>query len=144
MTRKSQLWPLALLALSPSLFAQAIPGAGAQLRQLTPPPPARPAEPSIHIEEGTAPAAPGTASASVLVTQLQIAGARVYSEQELLQVAAFVPGSTLTLEQLQAMAARITARYRKDGYFVARAYLAAQDVSNNVVTITVSEGHYGK
>jgi hemolysin activation/secretion protein len=55
-----------------------------------------------------------------------------------------VPGSTLTLEQLQAMAARITARYRKDGYFVARAYLAAQDVSNNIVTITVSEGRYGK
>ena len=55
----------------------------------------------------------------MLVNELHFAGAEVYSEQELLQVAAFVPGSTLTLEQLQAMAARITARYRKDGYFVA-------------------------
>jgi hemolysin activation/secretion protein len=42
------------------------------------------------------------------------------------------------------MAARITAHYRSHGYFVARAFLPAQEVSDNVVTIAVSEGHYGK
>jgi len=144
MKRTNQLWPLALLALSPSLFAQAIPGAGAQLRQITPPAPPQSAQPAIRIEEGTEPISPGVSSESVLVKQLQVTGAQAYSEQELLQVAAFVPGSVLTLAQLQAMAARITAHYRSDGYFVARAYLPAQQISNNVVTIAVREGHYGK
>jgi hemolysin activation/secretion protein len=144
MKRTPQLWPLALLALSPSLFAQVIPGAGTQLRQLTPPPPARPAEPAIKIEEGSTAVTPGVATESVRVDQLHIAGAQAYTEQELLQVTAFVPGSTLTLSELQAMAARITARYRQDGYFVARAFLPSQDISNHVVTITVSEGRYGK
>ena len=144
MKRTPQLWPLALLALSPSLFAQVIPGAGTQLRQLTPPPPARPAEPAIRIEEGSTAAAPGVATESVRVEQMHISGAQAYTEQELLQVAGFVPGSTLTLAELQAMAARITARYRKDGYFVARAYLPSQDISNHVVTIAVGEGRYGK
>ena len=65
----------------------------------------------------------GVASASVLVNQLRIADAQVYSEQQLLQVAAFTPGSVLSLADLQAMAARITAHYREHGYFVARAYL---------------------
>jgi hemolysin activation/secretion protein len=144
MKRSTQLWPLALLALSPSLFAQVIPGAGTQLRQVTPPPPPPRAEPAIRIEEGSEPAAPSVASASVLVNELRITGAQAYPEPELLQVAAFTPGAVLTLAELQAMAARITAHYRKDGYFVARAYLPAQDVSNHVVTIAVSEGQYGK
>jgi hemolysin activation/secretion protein len=42
------------------------------------------------------------------------------------------------------MASLITEHYRSNGYFVARAYLPVQDVSNHVVTIAVSEGTYGK
>ena len=144
MKLKPQLWPLALLALSPSLLAQVIPGAGAQLRQITPPPPPPLVEPAIRIEEATGPAPPGAASASVLVNQLHFEGAHVYSEQELLQIAAFKPGSTLSLADLEAMAARITAHYRSHGYFVARAYLPAQEVSEHRVTIAVREGQYGK
>jgi hemolysin activation/secretion protein len=144
MKLKTQLLPLALIALSPSLLAQTIPGAGTQLRQLTPPPPPQPAKPAIRIEEAAAPAPSSAVSASVLVKQLRFSGTHVYSEQELLQVAAFTPGSLLSLAELQAIAGRITAHYRSHGYFVARAYLPAQEVSDNVVTIAVSEGRYGK
>jgi hemolysin activation/secretion protein len=144
MKLKIQLLPLALMALSPSLLAQTIPGAGTQLRQLTPPPPPQVSKPAIRIEEAAEPPPPGAASASVLVNQLRISGAHVYTEQELLQVAAFTPGSLLSLSDLQAIAARITAHYRSHGYFVARAFLPAQEVSDNVVTIAVSEGLYGK
>lgn len=42
------------------------------------------------------------------------------------------------------MAAKITAQYAKTGYFVARAYLPAQQIRDNTVTIEVSEGKYGK
>jgi hemolysin activation/secretion protein len=144
MKLKHQLMPLALLALSPSLYAQAIPGAGTQLRQITPPPPPQRSEPAIRIERASEPAAPGAASASVLVSQLRVTEARAFPERELLRITGFKPGTILSLGDLQAMAARITAHYRSHGYFVARAYLPAQDISNHIVTIAVSEGRYGK
>jgi hemolysin activation/secretion protein len=144
MKTKIQLLQLALLALSPSLFAQEIPGAGAQLRQVAPPPPPPVSTPSIRIEEKTGPDSPGADTASVLVNELRITGAHVWPEAELLQVAGFVPGSTLTLAQLHAMADRISAHYRSHGYFVARADLPAQEITNHSVTIAVSEGVYDK
>ncbi len=145
MKSTTKLVPLALLALSQGALAQQIPGAGTQLQQLTPPPTTvDKAPPQIRIEQGAAPATTASASTSVLVSDLQISGAHAYNSAELIRVAQFTPGSQLTLADLQAMAARITQHYRSHGYFVARAFLPAQDISNHVVTITVSEGQYGK
>ena len=73
-----QFMPLALLALSPVLAAQQLPGAGAQLRQVTPPPAPTMSTPSIRIEEKTASSAPGSESASVLVNHLRITGAQAW------------------------------------------------------------------
>jgi len=140
----TKLMPLALLALSQCVLAQQIPGAGTQLNQLPPAAPPQKAEPQIRIEKATSPALPGAASVSVLVNDLQFSGAHVYSTAELLQIARFTPGSQLTLADLNAMALRITEHYRSKGYFVARAYLPAQDISSHVVTIAVVEGNYGK
>ena len=42
------------------------------------------------------------------------------------------------------MTSKITERYRSNGYFVAQAYLPAQEISDGVVTIAVVEGQYGK
>lgn len=52
----------------------------------------------------------------------------------------------LTFNQLQRIATIITKYYREQGYFVARAYIPAQNVlqNNNVVEITVLEGTYGE
>lgn len=144
MHMKLKLLPLALLALIPNSFAQQIPGAGAQLTQLPHPATPQQTEPRIQIEEATSPAAPGAASVSVVVSDLQFTGAQVYSATELLKIARFTPGSNLTLQDLQAMAARITEHYRSHGYFVARAYIPAQDITSHVVTIAISEGRYGK
>jgi hemolysin activation/secretion protein len=68
----------------------------------------------------------------------------VYSEATLLALTGFVPNTELTLADLQEMAARISKYYRQNGYFVARAFLTAQNVQDNIITITVSEGQYGK
>ena len=141
---KLKLLPLAMLALSQSLLAQQIPGAGSQLRQLETPPVPQKTEAKIRIEEATSPPPSDAVSASVLVNELQFSGAAVYSSSELLAIARFTPGTELTLQELQAMAARITTHYRNEGYFVARAYLPAQDISNHVVRITVSEGKLGQ
>lgn len=144
MKTRTKLFPLVLLTLSQSLLAQQIPAGGSQLRQLPPVPAPQKAAPEVRIEEATAPAAAGADSVKVMVRELQVSGARAYPSAQLLALTGFVPGSELTLSQLQAMAARITEYYRGNGYFVAQAYLPAQDITDNVVVIAVSEGAYGQ
>ena len=136
--------PLLLLAVGHAVQAQQIPGAGSQLRQLPPPPTAEQAPPEVRIEEATGTTAPGADTVRALVSELQVSGASAYTAAELVAVSGFAPDREYTLTELQAMAARITAHYRGDGYFVARAYLPAQDISDHVVTIAVSEGTYGQ
>ncbi len=142
--KKTKILPLVLLTLSQGAFAQQIPGAGSQLQQLPPSPAVQQAAPKIRIEEATAPATPASESVRVLVKVLHVTGAHVFSEAQLVTVAGFRPGSQLSLADMQVMASRITEFYHRHGYFVARAYLPAQQVTNNVVNIAVSEGRYGK
>lgn len=129
MKTRSKILPLALLALGSSAFAQQPPGAGSQLNQLPPPVDLSRAPPKILVEESTAAVEPGAEGARVLVNELRFTGASTFPEAELQATSGFVPGSEVTLDELQAMAARITALYRERGYFVARAYLPAQDIS---------------
>jgi hemolysin activation/secretion protein len=141
---KIKLLPLILLAFGQGVAAQQIPGAGTQLQQLPPPPPQPAAEPRIRIEEAAAPQAPSADSVRVLVNELRVTGATRFTDAELIAVTQFKPGAELTLSDLEAMAARITAFYRQHGYFVARGYLPAQDVTSHIVTIAIVEGTYGK
>ena len=135
--------PLALVTLGQAAVAQQPPTAGGQLLQI--PPSAAPpkATPEIRIEQSTAPAAAASGQVRILVKTLQVKGAYLYSEVELIALTGFVPGSELTLADLQGMAAKITQHYRSRGYFVAQAYVPAQDINDNAVTILVSEGRYG-
>ena len=135
--------PVVLLVLSQGLMAQQLPGAGSQIQQLPQAPALPKAQPEIRIQESGSPGKPASSTATILVNKLQITGSRVFSEAELLALTGFVPGQ-MTLGDLQAMAGRITDHYRKNGYFVARAYLPAQSVKDNAITIAVSEGTYGK
>lgn len=141
---RSKILPLALLALAHSAHAQQPPpGAGSQLNQLPPRVDLPRDPPRVLIEESTAVVEPGAEGARVLVNEIRFTGARAFPEAELLAAAGFVPGTSSTLAELQAMAARVTAYYRERGHFVAQAYLPAQDISTHVVTIAISEGRYG-
>lgn len=142
--KKSALLPLLLLTFSQGTLAQQIPGAGSQLQQLPPPTTPAPVAPNIRIEQTTAPAAAQADSTRVLVRVLHVSGASVFTEATLVAATGFQPGAQLSMADLQVMAARITDYYHRHGYFVAQAYLPAQQVSDNKVTIAVSEGHYGK
>ncbi|WP_211368461.1 ShlB/FhaC/HecB family hemolysin secretion/activation protein [Pseudoxanthomonas gei] len=139
-----KLLPLLLLALCQGALAQDVPGAGSQLRQLPTPPPLPQAQPRIRIEDNAAATPAADDAASVLVNRLQFTGASAFPAAELVAIAGFTPGAQMTLAQMQAMAARITQHYRGQGYFVARAYLPAQDVTSNALTIAVSEGVLGQ
>ena len=141
---KNKFFPFALLALSQSVFAQQPPSAGSQLRQIPPAPVQQKIAPKIEVQQGAAPAIPATDSQKIIVNRLNVTGANAYSEAELLAVTGFKPGSEMTLADLRGMTARIADYYHRNGYFVAQAYLPAQDIKEGAVTIAVIEGRYGK
>jgi hemolysin activation/secretion protein len=53
-------------------------------------------------------------------------------------------GQELSFEQLDAMTARVTKLYRDHGFFIARAYLPQQELTDGYLEILVLEGHRGK
>ena len=137
------LWPLALLTLGHAALAQQPPSAGSQLQSIPPPPTASPAAPEIRIEHRAAPAPAAASETRIVVSSLRLTGAQRFPQTELIALTGFVPGRELSLPDLQAMADRISAHYRSKGFFVAQAYLPAQDIKDGVVTIAVDEGRYG-
>ncbi|AVO42840.1 ShlB/FhaC/HecB family hemolysin secretion/activation protein [Simplicispira suum] len=141
---KNHLLPFALLALSPAVFAQQPPSAGSQMQQIPPALTPQKAAPVVRIEPSAAPATPASDAVKITVNRLHVTGARVYPEAELLALTGFQPGSELSLGDLRGMALAITQRYRNAGYFVAQAYLPAQEITDGEVTIAVIEGEYGK
>lgn len=94
-----------------------------------------------------APSAPapdtGASGAAIRVESVHITGHTLFSEAELIDASGVTPGSTLTLLDLRNAAAAITHFYNVHGYFLAQAYLPAQDVNQGAVTIAVIEGRYG-
>lgn len=135
---------VAYLIFSQAVLAQVPPSSGSQIQQIPPAPAPQKAIPDIRIEQGGAPAAPGLDRVQFLIQSLRVTGQTLYSEAELIEVSGFRRGGEQTLANLRAMAARIADHYHRNGYFVAQAYLPAQDIKDGAVTITVLEGRYGK
>lgn len=139
---KLSLLTIALLAVGQNVLAQPA-GVGSQLQQI-PPAPAQPRSiPDIRIERNRPLADASPAGVRIAVRTLHVTGETRFTEAELIVVANFQPGRELDLASLRAMAARITDFYNRHGYFVAQAYLPAQNIQDGAVTISVVEGHYG-
>jgi hemolysin activation/secretion protein len=141
---KLKLLTIAMLALSQGAFAQQPPAAGGQLQQIPPPPVPQKPVPDVRIEPGNVPSSPADTQGRIMVNSLRVSDAHVFSEADLVAVAGFKPGTELSLSELRAMAVRIADYYHRNGYFVAQAYLPAQDIKEGAVTIAVIEGRYGK
>ena len=141
---KNKILPFALLAVCQTVLSQQPPNAGSQLQQIPAAPVPQKLAPTIRIEPGSASAAAASDAVKIVVNSLQVTGTLIYPEAELVALTGFQPGSELTLADLRGMASKITQRYRSNGFFIAQAYLPAQEVSNGVVTIAVVEGQYGK
>lgn len=113
--------------------------------QQIPPLPALPsASPQMAVQPRTHRPAPVSQTSAFVAKRLQVTGARAYTESELVKVSGFEPERAVTLQMLSDMADKITQRYRRDGFLVARAYLPAQQIKDGVVTIAVLEGQYGQ
>lgn len=141
---KNRFLPFALLALSPCVFAQQPPSAGSQMQQIPPIPMPQKEAPKVQVEQGAVPAVSEADSVKIVVNRLTVTGAQAYSEADLLAVTGFRPGSELSLSELRGMASKIADYYHQNGYFVAQAYLPAQDIKDGTVTIAVIDGQYGR
>ncbi|HEY0130826.1 MAG TPA: ShlB/FhaC/HecB family hemolysin secretion/activation protein [Allosphingosinicella sp.] len=135
---------IALLAVGQTAPAQQpSPGAGGQLQQIPPAPLPEKAAPDMRVENMQSAPAPAAEGATLRVDKLLVTGNTLFGEAELVAAAAVVPGNDLSLAQLRDAAARIAAFYNERGYFLAQAYLPAQDIKDGAVTVAVVEGRYG-
>lgn len=135
---------LLLLTASKAAEAQLPVGAGGQIQQI--PSRALPQNPVPALPIPQPQAAPVTADSNTRfsVTTLHVIGQTRYPESTLIKIAGFRPGKNWTLQDLMAATQRITNFFNQQGYFVARAYLPPQDITDGVVTIAVIEGRYGQ
>jgi len=126
-------------------LAQIRPDAGQLLEQQRDrvPPPARTDQEVLPREEQPRPAMRGSASLKVQVKRFVISGNRIYSEAELLPTLRESLGKELDFEGLNEAANSVRAFYRANGYFLAQAYLPAQQIKDGVVEIAVLEGRMG-
>ena len=144
MTLNAKFLPLTLLLAIQSTYAVDPPGAGSQLQQIPVAPQLPKAPPAIRVQQGSVPATTVGDTTRITVQRLRISAPPVFAESELLAATGFVPGSELTLGELRAMASRIASYYQNRGYFLAQAYLPAQDIEDGVVAIDVLPGRYGQ
>ncbi|MBM7624510.1 ShlB/FhaC/HecB family hemolysin secretion/activation protein [Sporohalobacter salinus] len=82
----------------------------------------------------------------VLVKKIKVEGNHVISSdklEKLVNTDEFVK-KKLSLAEMEEAATVITKYYREQGYFVARAYIPKQEMKNDILTIAVIEGQYGK
>ncbi len=86
---------------------------------------------------------PGAAGDTVRVSAFRFTGTTVPGSDGLQTLVSEGVGRDLTLTQIEALAARVTAWYRERGYLLARAYVPAQDIAAGVVELAVSEGRIG-
>ena len=82
--------------------------------------------------------------ARVQVSSFRIEGSREVGAAELEALANRQAGKAMTLAELEAVATELTRYYRTRGYFVARVYIPAQEVMNDVIVLRAVEGNYGR
>lgn len=117
-------------------------GGGQILQEVQPPSAPLPTlRPELIIEQPTINQAPP--SAAFLVSHIDIAGNTLLPTAALHVLVKSGEGKSLTLADLNALAARITQYYREHGYLLAQAYIPAQTLNRGTVQIAVLEARYG-
>src|SRR5713101_2969937 len=140
---------LAMVSVSVTAVAQVVPPSDQPGRERfrfeTPAVPlAQPGGPVIALPGVDAP--PGAAETTLVIRQIRIVGATVYSAEQFAELHADLIGETVTLKAVYDLAARITAKYGADGYVLSRAIVPPQqlDPKGAVVRIQVVEGYVEK
>jgi hemolysin activation/secretion protein len=83
---------------------------------------------------------------TIFVKDFKIENAIHINESVLKSLISSFINKELTFSQIEEVTSLITKEYRKEGYFVARAYLPVQNIqeNNNIIIISIIEGNYGE
>jgi len=132
-----------LLAAGPALAQQA-PDAGRVLQDLQLPQQPLPSTLDLQVDAPAAPAGTPEAGEQVELRSVRFQGNSRVASAELQALVAPALGQRHTLAGLRALADRVSAFYREQGYPFARAYLPAQRMVQGELLIEVIEGRYGR
>ena len=77
------------------------------------------------------------------INKVNVTGNAILRDDEIAAMVAPYEGREVTLEDLQKAAAQIQEIYRNKGYFLATAYLPAQELENGVLRMDILEGRLG-
>lgn len=83
-------------------------------------------------------------SVKILIKKFEIKGNTLFSETTLHDLIKQYENKKLTLQELKKVAEVITNYYHVHGFFVAHAYIPAQDINKNTLIIKIVEGKYDK
>ena len=122
---------------------QGVPNSGAILQQVqpAPAPAASTKAPTLQVTPVVQGGLP--ASAPFRVDAIRIVGNTAFPTATLHALVSSAEGTSMTLPQLEALAARITAYYQRNGFPLSRAAIPAQTMAGASVTIQVLEARYG-
>lgn len=140
--RMPLLFPAILLTAAGATHAVAQ-DAGSLLQQVQPAIAPRPAARAPDVQVAPDAAVAPAASAPFAVTRIQITGNNLVPTSVLHALVADQEGRTLTLQQLEPLAQRITEYYRQQGFTLSRAIIPAQTIEDGVVLFQVVEARYG-
>ncbi len=82
---------------------------------------------------------PEAGSSRFLVRRIELRGLRSVEASELGSIVSGFEGKETSLAELEKACSLITDHYRRNGYFLARAYLPEQEITDGTVKIEVSE-----
>ena len=80
---------------------------------------------------------------NIFVKQIKVEGATLLDEQTIRGIISPSENKELTLSEISTLAETITNEYRRRGYITAHAYIPAQEIKEETVTIRVIEGKVG-
>lgn len=80
----------------------------------------------------------------ILIRQIKLTGVTLIKEQTLKTILSKYEGKELTLSEMNQIAENITAKYRKQGYIIAYAYIPPQEIKDGILEIRVMEGKIGE
>ncbi len=105
---------------------------------------AQPGGPAIGVPSLDVP--PGAAETILIIRDISVVGATVYTPAQLAELYSDLIGETVTLKAVYDVAQRITAKYGADGYVLSRAIVPPQqlDPKGATVRIQVVEGYVEK
>jgi hemolysin activation/secretion protein len=108
-----------------------------------PPPKQRPQIVTPDFKTLEAPIPEGADNITFVLQGVVIEGMSAFSPQKMEDIYTPFVGQEISISRIWEFSGRITESYQREGYFLSRAYVPAQEIDSGTVTLRVIEGYVG-